>query len=176
MKKFIKNLLVSLVLGSCIGSILLLPIQAANSVFSMPATVGTNVLITGADHVNSITIINTSTTNQLFKFFDSTNRTSVTVTNANFTNYTYSTSLITNLETNVFGLVTSNAYTVITRTTNSISGIYSYRVLAAMNVLASTSQTINFSVLQLNTSGLTVTNVLMGAGDVIINVDYSPRF
>lgn len=160
-------------------------VKAANTVAVLGATNRTSLVATQALHINSITIFNNATNTSLFAFFDapggtnihSANAISLGTTNGAYTNYTYALASVTNTYTNIFGFITNDIVTFMQRTTNAVAaGLLSYRLLGIAAVNSNGSQTLTFNTLQENSQGLIVTNLMVPAGGVVINVDYNKRF
>lgn len=180
--KTILSILSSILIGAYLA-IQFVPVSYAANVATTD-TVITNrqALLTNAVHINSITIVNTSTNNVTFGFFDapgstnlhSANAVALQYTNQLYTNYSFSLASITNTYTNIYGFITNDIFTAMQRTTNQIAaGITNYGLVALTSVGSNQTVTINFNALQFCNQGLVVTNLICPVNGIIYNIDYN---
>ncbi len=104
-----------------VASALLLASQLSAATFSISTNIAVNRtirLIDGPASISSIAMQNAVTTNSIVAFYSAPG-TNTYFTNGNFTNYTWAAVTYTNWYTNFFGVLYTNTFSAITRTTNA---------------------------------------------------------
>lgn len=183
----IKKLVYSLVAVVTIAAMLLVsqPMSAVTVSGLLINPTNRTAILNGAHHLNSITLYNIGTNTTVFGFFDapgttnagSANAIAITFTNAAYTNYTITSGSVSNaLFTNIFGVITTNFYLALTRTTNNVLG--TNMPAAMVGLIAGSSNvpvTLTFGANQFSAYGLVVTNLTTPAGGVFYSVDYDNK-
>jgi hypothetical protein len=140
---------------------------------SIAANAGTNVLFTNAVVLTSVTFFNTGGTNFNFALFNSavrSNQFAVPV----YTNITYVNGFVTNTVTNIVtGVATNNYYAAILATTNTdLATNRTYPILFQSTITTNTGAGVSFTLNQLYTHGICMTNNQQAAGSVTAIFQY----
>jgi hypothetical protein len=173
-----KKLITSLMLA--IGLLAVGSSQAAS--YSLVTTAGvnggTNVVFSNAVVITSITVQNVGGTNFNFAMFNSNVRTN-TYLIAPYTNYLLSAVTFTNVYTNInignaTATVSTNFYTALQRTTNSVAATAkTYPILFGPVTIMTNTSAFTFPINQYFSHGLTITNNQQAAGVCAITINYS---
>jgi hypothetical protein len=151
-------------------------VQADTATLTLTGVNTNNLIFAGPALLRSISIQSTAGTNGLLNFYDSPYGTN-TLTIAVSTNLTRTVATTNIIYTNIFGVISTNSYSVIRVTTNTVSAANKVRELVYSYTTASNAtEAVEFEVNKYLAGGLLVTNIstLGGApgGGVIINVEY----
>lgn len=172
MKKFI--ILLALLMVAMVNSL-----KADTAVLTLTGASPTNMVFKGPARLLSLSISSTAGTNGNLFFYDSPFLTN-TVSVGAYTNYTKAVATTNIVYTNVFGVVSTNSYSIIRYTTNTATGGQQVRELiySGLSVSNSTS-VITFDVGKFLQGGLLVTNITtLGGlpGSVTINAEYEKLY
>lgn len=164
------KILASLVVGLSLVS----SAFAETAVYTLTGAAPTNMIVAGPMKLNSISVSSTSQTNGTIYFYDSPYLTNNIIVAA-YTNLTYSTMSTNTIYTNIFGVLTTNTYTVKSITTNTVAaGSRLRQNIANIASVSNTVTTVEFDGTFLG-FGLLATNIttLGGTpGNVVITVNY----
>ncbi len=169
-KKFISGLAVGLAL-------LASPEVKADTATTLLTGANSNaVIFTGPAVLLSISVYSTAGTNLAINFYDSPFATNGYYVGA-YTNTTKSVATTNILYTNVFGVVSTNSYSVIRSATNTATaGIRTRQLIASVLPVSNTVTTVDFDAGQPLGYGLSLTNHVSNGGapggGITISVEY----